>query len=264
MRGLGLIVYGDMGIGKTSFALQFPGPLKCISVRESGFADLFDMGQVPEGSTNCIVTTFQEFIEELNDVDDYRTVVVDSLSGVWQAAKDDIINQVYASKDNPLDAFGSFSEGARIHGPIWMEKVETFAERVRNKGINIVLIGHTKIEKAKNIISTDYQSAHINMESWPRDVLKKWAQAVLFMTLDFDLKITKKWQGVPTEAKASTSLEEEVSRIIYTTKHPSHDAKNRLGLPPFILMGENANETYLRFVKCLTPNFQEHLSASDN
>ena len=127
--------------------------------------------------------------------------------------------------------------------------------RARSKGVNIVLLGHTKIEKSKNIISSDYQSAMLNMESWPRDVLTKWAQAVLFMTMDFELRTTKTWKGKTTEAKVNASLDEEVDRIIYTSKHPSHSAKNRLSLPPFIHMGESAEQTYKNFVKELPKTY---------
>ena len=258
MRGLGLLVYGVEGIGKTSFGLQFPGPLKCISVNETGFEDLADVGEVPSNCTNVYVDSFPDFITELRQSEE-KTVIVDSLSGVAQLMKDDIIEDVYAGDQNPLKSFGSFSEGWRVHGPIWAEKIENAGTVLRNKGTNIIFIGHTKIEKSKNIISADYQSAGLNMESWPRDVLTKWAQAVLFMTMDFQLRITKSWKGTPTEAKVTGDLEDEVDRIMYTTKHPSHSAKNRLKLPPFIQMGDSAEAAYSNFVEKLPQNFQEEL-----
>jgi len=259
MRGLGLIIYGVEGIGKSEFSLQFPGPLRCISVNETGFEDLEDLGVVPENCEHHIASDWNDLLGEFRHSTDVRTVVIDSLSGVAQMMKEDIIKSVYSSAQNPLQAFGSFSEGWRIHAPIWAEQLETNANILRGKGINVILIGHTKIEKSKNIISADYQAASLNMESWPRDVLMKWAQAILFMTMDFQLRVTKTWKGTPTEAKVTGDLEDEVDRIIYTTKHPSHSAKNRLNLPPFIHMGGSAKEAYANFVEKLPENFQKAL-----
>lgn len=260
MRGMGLIQYGVEGIGKTEFSLQFPKPLRVLSCRETGYLDLLDLGVVPNECENEQVENWSEYINELRQGDDVKTLVTDSLSGVAQFMKDDILEKVYKGESNPLRAFGSFSEGWRVHGPIWAEKIETEATKLRNKGVNVIFIGHTKIEKSKNIVSADYQSAMLNMESWPRDVLTKWAQAVLFMTMDFELRVTKSWKGKTTEAKVEGGLEDEVDRVIYTTKHPSHSAKNRLNLPPYISMGESAKEAYSNFVKELPPNFQKELS----
>lgn len=36
-RGLGLILFGIEGIGKTSFALQFPKPLMIMPLKEPGY-----------------------------------------------------------------------------------------------------------------------------------------------------------------------------------------------------------------------------------
>lgn len=263
MRGLGLIPYGVEGIGKTSFCLQFPKPLRCISVRETGFLDLQDVGDVPSGCEGVQVDNWADLLSELRDSTDVRTVVVDSLSGVQQLMKDDILRQVYSNKDNPLECYGSFSEGPRIHGPIWMEKIENLGERLRAKGVNILFIGHTKIEKSKNVISSDFQSAMLQMEQWPRDVLTKWAQAVLFMTMDFQVRTTKAWKGKPTEAKVSGDLADQVDRVIYTEKHPAHSAKNRLKLPSIISMGESASEAYQYFLSALPPNFQEYLAPQE-
>ncbi len=259
MRGMGLCIYGDEGIGKTGFALQFPTPLRCISINETGYEDLDEIGEVPEGCENEYVSSFSDLLTELRQSTDVRTVVVDSLSGFSQLMQEDICSVVYKASDNPLQSYGSFSEGSRIHGPIWTERLEVICNVLRAKGVNVILLGHTKIEKSKNIIATDYQSAMLNMESWPRAVITKWAQAVLYFTMDFQVRTTKKWQGKATEAKADTGLEEEVDRIMYTTKHPSHSAKNRLKLPTYLPLGDSAEEAYETFVKNLPPKLQENL-----
>lgn len=263
MRGLGLILYGVEGIGKTGLALQFPKPLKCISVREDGFLDLQDAGEIPDDCENVVLgqgDTSNDFLNELRDGKNYATVVVDSLSGVGQLIKDHILATVYREEDKPLQAFGSWgSQGWRIHGPIQMEKVETEAIKLRNLGTNVIFIGHDKRENVKSPTGQDYQATYLNLESAPRDVIVKWAQAVLFLSMEYSTKVTKKWKDKVTEAKVTDPLDESVTRVIYTTKHPAHSAKNRLKLPPTIDMGNSAEEAYNNLVEELPPNFQEFL-----
>lgn len=259
MRGMGLIIYGRQGIGKTTFGLQFPKPLRVISVNEYGYDDLDDAGDIPADCENVLMSSFPAFIKEIRESTDVKTIVIDSLSGVSQIMKDDILKVIYSTTDNPLQAFGSFSEGYRVHAPDWAQKIENAATIVRGKGVNVILLGHTKTETSKNIIANDYEAAGIDMEKWPRGVLTKWAQAVLFMEMDFKVRTTKSWKNTPTESKAVGSLDNEVSRVMYTSKHPSHDAKNRMNLPAYIDMGASPEEAYENFVKELPPKIKENL-----
>jgi len=262
MRGMGLIVYGRQGIGKTSFGLRFPKPLRVISINEYGYDDLDDAGLTPDGCENVLLTDFPSFIKEIRESTDVKTIVVDSMSGINQIMKEDILKIIYATDDDPARSFGSFSEGFRVHAPDWAQRIENAATVVRGKGVNVLLLGHTKTEKVKNSTYNDYQASAIDMESWPRAVLTKWAQAVLFMEMDFKVRTTKDWKGKPTESKAVGSLDEEVSRIMYTSKHPSHDAKNRLELPAYIHMGSSADEAYANFVEKLPPKIRENLCST--
>ena len=67
MRGMGLIVYGRQGIGKTSFGLRFPKPLRVISVNEYGYDDLDDAGLVPADCDNVLMNNFPAFIKEIRE-----------------------------------------------------------------------------------------------------------------------------------------------------------------------------------------------------
>ena len=168
MRGLGLIIYGVEGIGKTSFCLQFPKPLRCISVRESGFENLQDIGEVPEGCSNDYAENWGDLINQIREAPkrEDRTVVVDSLSGTGQYMKDDILEEQYGYKpDRPvtlttaLKEFNAFSNGWRLDGPVWAEKLEDAGTLLRSKGINIIYIGHTKIKTSKVAVADDYKAA---------------------------------------------------------------------------------------------------------
>jgi len=256
-RGLSIIFYGTEGVGKTSLALQFKKEISVLSVNENGFANLEMVGDIPDLCDNTDIGSYMELIKYIRAAKDYNTLVIDSLSGIQQMMGSHILKQHYADKDDPQKHFASFSEGYRCHAPFYAEQICNELTLLNNKGVNTILIGHSKMEEVKNPNGSDYKATVIDMESWPRAVFKKWASAIIYMTLDVEVMVTKTWKGKPTEAKAKAGLESESDRIMYTTKHLSHEAKNLLKLPPFISMGESAEEAYHNFISKLPPQLQE-------
>ena len=256
-RGLSIIFYGTEGVGKTSLALQFKKEISVLSANENGFANLDMVGDIPEGCENTDITSFPELIRYIRVAKDYSTLVIDSMSGIQQLMAEHILKQHYSDKDDPQKAFASFSEGYRCHAPFYAETLCNELTLLNTKGVNTILIGHAKMETVKNPTGTDYNATVIDMESWPRAVFKKWASAIIYLTLDLEVIVTKSWKGKPTEAKAKADLESESERIMYTTKHPSHEGKNLLHLPPYIYMGESAEEAYNNFLSKLPQKLQE-------
>jgi DNA polymerase III delta prime subunit len=256
-RGLSLIFYGTEGVGKTSLALQFKKEVLCISANESLFANLEMVGDIPDGCESEDASTYPELLKCIRSGKDYNTVVIDSLSGVQQLMGDHILKHNYASVDDPQREFTRFSEGYRCHAPFLAEQICNELTLLNLRGVNTILIGHCKMETIKNPSGNDYNATVIDMESWPRAVFKKWASAILYMTLDLEVMVTKTWKGKPMEGKAKTDLESESDRIMYTTKNPAHEAKNLLKLPPYISLGESAEEAYDNFISKLPPKLQE-------
>lgn len=257
IRGLSIIMYGTEGVGKTSLALQFKKEVLCISARENGYDNLEMVGDIPDHCENTQVENWGELMKAIKSAKDYSTLIIDSMSGLQQLMAQQILHDQYSSNEKPEKAFASFSEGYRVHGPFYAEKVCNELTLLNSKGINTILIGHTKNEVVKNPSGNDYNATVIDMESWPRAVFKKWAAAILYMTLDAEVMVTKTWKGVPTEAKAKTALEEDSDRIMYTTRNLTHEAKNLYHLPPYISLGDSPAEAYSRFIKRLPQHVQE-------
>lgn len=257
-RGLGGILYGDPGIGKSGLAAQFPSPIRAVSCNDEGFADLIESGQIPEDLIDEEeATSFSELIDITKNSTDVATYVVDGITGVTQFIGADILKKNY--KGNITD-FGSFSNGWRIEGPIWTARFLEQCTYLRSKGVNVILLGHKKVGTEDNVISTNYKSATINTEKWMKPLFIQWAQFTLYLTMDFQIKASKVWKGKATEAKVEDDLDEKIERVMYTDMHPSHDAKNRLGLPVCIQMGESAQEAYHNLVSHFPPLIQKNLN----
>lgn len=259
-RGVGLVLQGKPGVGKSGIAACFPRPILGISCNEMGFSDLIDSGEIEENSIDEeVADDWDDLLNILKtvDTDEIKTVVIDSMSGVAQFMQKKIIKFEYKGD---TEQFGAFSEGWRIHGPIYAERLENKLTLLRQKGINVILIGHTRTETEKDPLKNDYQRTVLDMEKWPRGVFTKWAQAVVFLTMDFDVKVSKLWKKKATEHKVEEEVDETVSRVMYTSMHPSHDAKNRLGLPPCIQMGETAGEAYENLIEHFPTKIKQHLN----
>jgi len=257
-RGVGLTLYGDPGIGKSGLAAQFPKPILGISCKESGFADLIDAEEINEEDIDEEeAENWTDLLSIIKNATGYATVVVDSLSGVSQFMQQDILKKFYS---NDIQAFNAFAAGWKAEGMLYAEKLETQLTFLRSKGVNVILIGHKRSETEKDPLKNDYQKTVLDMEKWPRAIFTKWAQATLFLTMDFTVKTSKMWKKKATEHKVVEDLDEGVERVIYTANHPVYDAKNRLKLPNPISMGESAQEAYTNLIKHFPTKIQQHLN----
>ena len=256
-RGVGIIPYGDPGIGKSGLAAQFPKPILGISCKETGYADLIDAGEIEETDLDEEdVDSWTDLLNLLKHATGYSTIVIDSLSGVAQFMQQDILKKNY---QNNLSEFGAFSSGWRTEGPVWAEKLVDQLTLLRSKGVNVILIGHKRSETEKDPLKNDYQKTVLDIEKWPRAVFTKWAQATLFLTMDFTVKTSKMWKKKATEHKVEEDLDDKVERVMYTASHPVYDAKNRLKLPNPISMGDSAQEAYHNLISNFPPRIQQHL-----
>lgn len=253
MRGLGLIIHGPPGIGKTSFALQFPKPLKCLSLHEAGYDDLELIDEVPEGCTNINCEDYNEFLRELQS-GDAPTKVVDSTSGLQQLLFDHVCEKEYGGD---FDAFLAYYKGPRMSCPRYVAKLETVLENLRRQGTNVIFLSHSKVETVRNPDGLDYNSISLDIDEGIRSTLIKWSQSILYMTMStFEERITKEKGGKAIEAKMSN----EDRRVIRCSQSLTYTSKNKLKLPPLIPMGANAQETFARFRSKLPQSLQQVLN----
>ncbi|GIW60332.1 MAG: hypothetical protein KatS3mg087_1398 [Patescibacteria group bacterium] len=261
MLGLGLVVYGAEGVGKTSFALEFSnlGPLKMFSIGETGYEDLTFLKDY-ENVENFNVTDMSELYEEVNHWDtDTKFLVIDSLQGLQSIFFDFTCKKKFQGN---WEEFMSYWRGPRVEAPKEFELFLGELNNLRRKGVSIILLGHMVTDKVTNTMGADYLMYNLEMDEGDkggmRSLVRKWAQAILFMNVE--VKVTR-----PTEVDRKTRLvtegkaAEEATRVIYTEKNPTYLAKNRLGLPPVISMGHSPEEAFENFMEALPKKVREAL-----
>lgn len=236
-RGLGLIIYGIPGIGKTSFAAQFPGPIQFYSMKESGYDDLNDVGEIPDWCSNENILSWESFVVQFKKCT-AKTIVVDSLSGFQQLLFRYVTEKYY---DGDVKKFSAYYNGPRTDAPAVLEREwENVAAAKRNLGTHVILLGHAKTDTVPNALGTDYLAHIVDLDKGVGGIVNKWAQAILFMALD--IEAVKNNRGQLTEKAKNTE-----ERLMYTGTSPGHVAKNRLHLPDPIMLGDSAEKAFKAF-----------------
>jgi hypothetical protein len=256
MRGLGIIVYGSEGIGKTTFALRFPGPIDCLSVKETGYDNMAPLGMLPENITNYNIDSYEEVLFLIKKTK-AKTLVLDSLSGLQQLLFNFVCRTHY---DGNWEAFTSYWKGQRVDSPAIFQSLLDECNEARARGVHIVLIGHMITIEMKNSMGPDYMCHALELDGGEQggvcSVARKWAQAILFMNIDISINRIEK-----TDSKTKTILSGKARdtemRIMYTTKSTNHSAKNQLDLPPVIALGESSQEAFNNFWKHIHPIYKE-------
>lgn len=242
-RGLGIIAYGPVGIGKSSWAIRFAkhwGPLTCFSLKETGYDDLEEVDPLfPENAQNFTVRSWTRFLELLKEHGNKSgTVVIDGLTGLQQLIFDYILETYFKGS---ITAFDSWGKGPRIYAPREFVKLENIFTMLREESVNVVILAHDTVDMVKNPMGEDYYKSRIQVDKYLGEPLLKWAQNVFFMTFDV----------IQEENQATTKASSNSARFIFTQASPTHDAKNRLNLPRRIVMGTSPDTAYDNFYKAL-------------
>lgn len=253
-KGIGLIVAGTEGVGKTTFAAEFPKKAECYSCPgDTGMEDLLELGVVsPSLVTNFDCTEYSQLFNGIRK-SEAKTIIVDSLSGYEQLIQAHVCMEEY---DNDFDKFFDYYKGPRQTVPRYVTEFCSMLENKRRQGQHVIVISHVADDVVKNPRGMDYTTTDLDLDKGARDIFKKWAANILFLALDPGIeRVTKEVKRVAVEAK----MKEGDTRVIFTQKSLVHVAKNKLGLPVIIPMGSSSEQAYDNFVKHLPPLYKEQL-----
>lgn len=233
-----IIIYGAPGIGKTSFAAEFPKP---IFIRaEDGIPYGLEVDAFP------VAQSFSEVMDALTDLvngdHDYQTVVIDSLDKVEQLIQQDVCDRNgWDSIDTP-----KFGKGHSETKVFWEKYFIPICAELRNKRhMAIIQLSHETVEPVNDPEVPPYDRHNMHLHKLSRPLLQNEADAILFIRQSVVVSETQGAFGAK-ERKAKSSGK----RIIYTTDHPTRVAKNRFGFPDQITYelgaGYTALEPYMR------------------
>lgn len=217
-----VVIYGPEGIGKSTFASQFPDPL---------FIDT-------EGSTKKLnvrrydkPTSWEMLMQQISYTaanKPCKTLVIDTVDWAEQLCIEAVCSR-HGKKG--IEDFG--------YGNGWVYEKEEFGrflnslEEVIAAGINVVLTAHAilrKFEQPDELGAYDRWELKLGKKTTNMisSLVKEWADTVLFANYK-TLSVAVDKEGKKHKAQGGV-------RVMYTSHHPCWDAKNRDGLPEEIPM----------------------------
>ena len=207
------VLYGPEGIGKSTFAAQFPDP---VFIDTEGGTKRLNVARLPAPTSWAML--LDEVAEVARGGVPCGTLVIDTAD--W--AERLCIEAVCAKfKVKGVEDFG--------YGKGYTYAKEEFArlldalEEVLGAGKHVVVTAHAQIsrfEQPDAVGSYDRWTMKTSKQVAP--LLREWCDMLLFA----NYKTVVEKDGQNGKAKASGG-----KRVLYTTHNPCWDAKNRFGLP---------------------------------
>ena len=215
-RAQKVVIYGPEGIGKSSFASQFPDP---VFIDTEGSTDNMDVARLDKPTSWTMLVNEIAFIKA--NPTECKTLIVDTVDWAEQLAVAHVCSQ---HGKQGIEDFG-WGKGYTYVQEEMGRFLNALSDLV-DMGINVVLTAHAQIKKFEQ---PDEMGAYDRYElklgqktsSKTAPLVKEWADMVLFANYKTFIMTTddgkKKAQGG--------------ERVIYTNHRPAWDAKNRHGLP---------------------------------
>jgi hypothetical protein len=227
-----VMLYGVHGVGKSTWGSMAEAPI--FIQTEDGLGDIdcvrFPLAMKYGDVLNALSTIYSE-------QHDFRTVVIDSLDWLERLIWADVCR---ARGVESMDDIG-YQKAYTFALKQWHEVLEGLNALRNDRGMQIILIAHAKIERFENPETEAYDRYSPRLHKLAAALIQEWCDEVLFATYKvYARKVGKKFdqdqfKGVGTG-----------ERIIRTTERPAHLAKNRLNLPDEIPMDYRVYAAFVR------------------
>ncbi len=214
-------ICGTPGTGKTSVACTFPGPAFLIQTMGEQVPRDLPRDQMPVslGETSGAKALWDQLTALVTEEHKYRTVIIDSVTGLEQLFIDEVIRLDPKAK-GIQQALGGYGAGrdavAVMHG-----RVRKAAELMRRKGIHVVFIAHSDVERMDPPDSDSYTRYSLRLHAKSMSPYTDSVDIVGFLRQSV---ITRGEDG--GQKKAITTGE----RVLVTHLTPIAITKNRVGI----------------------------------
>lgn len=212
-----IVLYGPEGIGKSTFAAQFPQPLFIDTEGSTAHMDVMRFD--PPSS-------FSMLLEEIKYVKEHpevcKTLVIDTADWAEQLCIAEFCAKKQISGIEEIGYGKGYVYVAEDFG-----KMLNLLEETKKRGIHIVITAHAQMRKFEQPDEMGaYDRWELKLQKKDAPLLKEWADMVLFanyktIVVNVDNQGTAKGKNKAQGGK----------RVMYTEHHPCWDAKNRHGLP---------------------------------
>ncbi len=212
-----VVVYGPEGIGKTTFASQFPDP---VFIDTEGSTNDYDVARFPAPSS------WQMLMDEVREVKNNpgicRTLIIDTADWAERLCEKHVCQH---GQVQSIEGFG-YGKGYTYLREEFGRLLNELTDVV-GAGINVVLTAHAQMRKFEQPDEMGaYDRWEMKLSKQVAPIVKEWANMILFCNY--------KTFVVKENKSAAKGKAQGGQRVMYTTHHPCWDAKNRYGLPEIL------------------------------
>lgn len=213
-----VVFYGPEGIGKSTFASNFPAPL---FIDTEGSTKEMNVKRLPKPSS------WQMLIDEVKFVIQNKpcqTLIIDTADWAERLCTEAVCA---AHGKKGVEDFG-YGNGYTYIAEEWGRFLNLLSDVIEVSCINVVLTAHAiirKFEQPNEMGAYDRYELKLGKKTTAQTapLTKEWADMVLFANY--------KTFSIATDDKGKKFKGQGGQRVMYTTHHPCWDAKNRYGLP---------------------------------
>jgi hypothetical protein len=235
-EALRFFFYAPEGIGKSTLAAHSDAPIFIDA--EDGTGRL-DAARYPfrEGPGGHVPYTYADILAAISDLTssphEFRTLVIDTMDRVeallwahvceqYSGTRDDSFNKA-GRKITSLESFG-YGKGFQLALDEWRHFCTRLDRLRRERGMTIILLGHTVVRTFKNPTGEDFDRYQPRIHDKAAGFLKEWCDVVGFCAHEEGVKRLndddRKAKGISTGR-----------RFIHLERTAAYDAKTRIPLP---------------------------------
>ena len=205
--------YGAEGIGKSTFAAQFPDPL-FIDV-EGGTKQL-DVARFPQPQTWTELLDMVDAVPE--DPSVCRTLVIDTVDRAEMLLTAQLLKE--ANVDSIEKYGGGYGKGYTALAERFNKDLLMRLDKLIAKGVHVTLIAHAAMRKLESPDEPPYDRWELKTSKKISPLVKEWTDILCFM----------KYEQVVVEENGRNKAKGKAKRVMVFNHRPTCDAKNRYGL----------------------------------
>lgn len=229
-EALRILVHGQEGVGKTSFAAGCPGAL--FLTAEDGGGDL--------DYTRAVIDNWPDLRRAVRDLateaHDFRAVVIDTIDTYerllwqWLCAEFDV--------KGIEEVGGGYGKGYTAAAEEMAGLAKDLDVLRAKRKMHAIILAHSHVRPFNDPLGAPYDRYEVRMHKASADLWKGWVDAILFACFDVTvMKAGKRGRAVEASAVEKGKALDGAKRVIYTSKEAAYDAKNRHNLPEEIPLG---------------------------
>jgi hypothetical protein len=218
-----LLVYGEPGVGKSSLAASFPDAV-FLQIEDGTPSDL-------ELNSFGKLNTFDEVMEAIaalyRENHPYTTLVVDSISELQRLvfAETCARGDEKGNRKDSIEAFG-YGKGYVLAQKVWRDFIDGFNDLRTQKGMTIVLIAHSTVDRFDDPETVSYNRYEIDLHARSVGAIEREMDAILLVKRAIQVKEHEEgFNQKRAVADGGSNI------FIHTEGRAAYVAKNRFNMP---------------------------------